>query len=207
MLGINSTSRPKKRVLKKHITCTDFEESPIFLQNYQEEFWEDTPFFGRVHLLNCLKNDYHFKPSRNDEPKNPHNLITSTFFPKKDDFVECFKPQLSGGVFPTFWALPPRKWSTKTTPEDLEPENTPQRKIETDHHLQVLYLRGWIQFKKVANVKWVVYLFFPIPEKKTWTFSGPTVDGRNPAPVDLVNIPFFTGFLYIPGGWEGDFFH
>jgi len=30
-----------------------------------------------------------------------------------------------------------------------------------------------------------------------------TVDGRNPAPVDMVNIPIFTGFynvLYIPGG-------
>ena len=106
------------------------------------------------------------KPSGNDEPKTPLNLITSTFFLKKDDFVECSNPQLSGGwVFPTFWALPPKKWSTKTTPEDLEPENTPQRKIETDHHLQVLYLRGWSQVKKVANVKWIVYLCFPWKQK------------------------------------------
>ena len=27
-----------------------------------------------------------------------------------------------------------------------------------------------------------------------------TVDGRNPVPVDMVNIPLFAGFLYIPGG-------
>ena len=27
------------------------------------------------------------------------------------------------------------------------------------------------------------------------------VDGRNPAPVDMVNIPLFTRFFYIPGGW------
>ena len=27
-----------------------------------------------------------------------------------------------------------------------------------------------------------------------------TVDGRNPAPVDMINIPLFIGFSYIPGG-------
>ena len=27
-----------------------------------------------------------------------------------------------------------------------------------------------------------------------------TVDGRNPAPLDVVNIPLFTGVFYIPGG-------
>ena len=27
-----------------------------------------------------------------------------------------------------------------------------------------------------------------------------TVDGKNPAPVDRVNIPLFTGVSYIPGG-------
>ena len=27
-----------------------------------------------------------------------------------------------------------------------------------------------------------------------------TVDGRNPAPVDMEKLPLFTGFLYIPGG-------
>ena len=27
-----------------------------------------------------------------------------------------------------------------------------------------------------------------------------TVDGRNPAPLDAVNIPLFTGVFYIPGG-------
>ena len=27
-----------------------------------------------------------------------------------------------------------------------------------------------------------------------------TVDGRNPAPVDMVNLPLFTRVLYIPGG-------
>ena len=34
-----------------------------------------------------------------------------------------------------------------------------------------------------------------------------TVDGRNPAPVDMVNLLLFTRVLYIPGGWEWDFFH
>ena len=30
-----------------------------------------------------------------------------------------------------------------------------------------------------------------------------TVHGRNPAPVDMVNIPLFTKVLYIPGGCFG----
>ena len=28
-----------------------------------------------------------------------------------------------------------------------------------------------------------------------------TVDGRNPAPVDMVNIPLFTGIFYIHPKW------
>ncbi len=36
--------------------------------------------------------------------------------------------------------------------------------------------------------------------------DGSTVDGRNPAPADMVNIPWYTGFLYIPGG-AGLFLH
>ena len=30
--------------------------------------------------------------------------------------------------------------------------------------------------------------------------SGSIVDGRNPATVDMVNIPLFAGFFYIPSG-------
>ena len=32
-----------------------------------------------------------------------------------------------------------------------------------------------------------------------------TVDGRTPAPVDIVNIPLFAGFLYIPARWLAGF--
>jgi len=35
---------------------------------------------------------------------------------------------------------------------------------------------------------------------------GNTVDGRNPAPVDMVNIPLFTAF-YTSQVVVGDFFH
>ena len=34
-------------------------------------------------------------------------------------------------------------------------------------------------------------------------FSGATVDGRNPAPVDVVDFPVSKGVLYIPGGAGG----
>ena len=36
-------------------------------------------------------------------------------------------------------------------------------------------------------------------------FSGDTVDGRNPAPVDMVKIPLFTGFY--TSQVVQDFFH
>ena len=38
--------------------------------------------------------------------------------------------------------------------------------------------------------------FFQRGGKKTTTYVyvGPTVDGRNPAPVDMENIPLFIGF-------------
>ena len=38
------------------------------------------------------------------------------------------------------------------------------------------------------------------PLQKVENAQKPTVDGRNPAPVDMVNIPLFTGVLYISGG-------
>ena len=42
-----------------------------------------------------------------------------------------------------------------------------------------------------------------IPDLETTNTSGAAVDGQNPAPVDMVNIPLFIGFLYIPGGCLG----
>ena len=47
----------------------------------------------------------------------------------------------------------------------------------------------------------------------SWTTSAcvrflwHTVDGRNPAPVDMVNIPLFTRVSYIQGGCLGFLFH
>ena len=39
-------------------------------------------------------------------------------------------------------------------------------------------------------------------ERNQWIYDSgrTTVDGGNPAPVDMVNIPLFIGFLTIPGG-------
>ena len=34
-----------------------------------------------------------------------------------------------------------------------------------------------------------------------------TVDGRNPATVDMVNTYYLRGFIHPTGGWEWDFFH
>ena len=41
------------------------------------------------------------------------------------------------------------------------------------------------------------------PLHKVENAQKPMVDGRNPAPVDMVNIPLFTGTIYIPGGCLG----
>ena len=36
--------------------------------------------------------------------------------------------------------------------------------------------------------------------KRRTHFNNDTVDGRNPAPVDMIHIPLLTRFLDIPGG-------
>ena len=58
-------------------------------------------------------------------------------------------------------------------------------------------------FLGIAKILWhdvVVFLWRPSPN------ITHTVDGRSPAPVDMVNIPLFTGF-YTFQGWSPDFFH
>ena len=59
--------------------------------------------------------------------------------------------------------------------------------------------------KRSLQMEW--HTVAPIKWPKKWgnlgcftPISGDTVDGRNPAPVDMVNIPLFTAFLYIPSG-------
>ena len=45
-------------------------------------------------------------------------------------------------------------------------------------------------------------------DAKFWQNSRTTVDGTNPAPVDMVDyliVYRVSGLMTIPGGWEGDF--
>ena len=56
----------------------------------------------------------------------------------------------------------------------------------------------------VSNL-WIFSMIF-VGRETTDKYSTPyndTVDGRNPAPADMVNIPFFTGFYASPGGCLG----
>ena len=49
-------------------------------------------------------------------------------------------------------------------------------------------------------------LFHIIPEKNGGTlYLHSSVDGRNPAPVDMVHIPLFAGVSYMFGGLPPDF--
>ena len=83
----------------------------------------------------------------------------------------------------------------------------------------------WGCGKTVANPKEVtsrpfknigVHMFSPkamfflrreFESSKTGDYAFNMVDGRNPAPVDMVNVPSFTRFSTSQGGWEWDFFH
>ena len=106
-------------------------------------------------------------------------------------------------IFWVFFAIGPNLWVCAR----LGP---PEEKFPTNNHvmLSLMKTHAPLWHRLGMNTWYTSWTGFWQAKQKhiAWGDLGPTVDGRNPAPVDMVYIPVFTGtFTFQVIVW--DFFH
>ena len=166
-------------------------------QSFAQEMWK---------LFVCLKKMQIFSKNSKQQPSkyNPKSAFQRLGVPQKD----TDKGQVAQR------SVCPKKFLPN---KSINAPKTRRKRF----FLVILYAPNRSQPPLVCNLHRRMFLnhqqsstatYYPDPSGESWfsekwmyIFSNHTVDGTNPAPVDMVNIPLFTGFY--TSQVVQDFFH